>query len=182
MNNKRVITLCYRKIIRPNATAAWDKMVHEDSYMEFKMQAQNYSVGTAYTSYAELTRNFPDAQKLPAMVAPSVSGYVQQLGGIIPEILNTLGRRFLKIKSFQFEIINSDINDRDKHVVAINFFSEPLLWHDTIDNYLLVSQQNNGATDGAEVMTELFQLQPYLNIQTLTSQQLHSPGQASTLD
>lgn len=146
--------------------------------MEFKLQAQNYSVGTQYTSYAELTRYFADAQKLPAMVAPSVTGYVQQLGGIIPDILNTLGRRFLKIRSFQFEIINSDINDRDKHVVAINFFSEPLIWHDTIDNCLLVSQQNSELKDSGEVSTELFQLQPYLNIQTFAQ----LPSQASTLD
>lgn len=167
--NKRIITLCYRKIIRPNATQPWDKMVYEDSYMEFKMQAQNFNAGTPYTSYAELLRHFPNAQKLAGMVTPAVNGYVQQLGGIIPEILNTLGRRFLKISSFQFEIINSDINDRDKHVVAINFFSEPLVWHDTIDNYLLVSPYIPNAAAGGndEVLTELFQLQPYLNIHSV---------------
>ena len=170
--NKRIITLCYRKIIRPNAALPWDKMLHEDSYMEFKMQAQNFSVGTPYTSYAELLRHFPNAQKLAGMVAPSVSGYVQQLGGIVPEILNTLGRRFLKICSFQFEIINSDINERDKHVVAINFFSEPLLWHDTVDNYLLVSPYvpNILPDENDEIMTDLFQLQPYLNIHSVKNQ------------
>lgn len=166
--NQRIITLCYRKIIRPGTSLLWDKMVHEDSYMEFKMQAQNFSAGKPYTSYAELLRYVPNAQKLAAMVTPSVNGYVQQLDGIIPEVLNTLGRRFLKIHSFRFEIINSDISDRDKHVVAINFFSEPLLWHDTIDNYLLVSPYTIGKTDeSAEVLTDLFQLQPYLNIHSV---------------
>jgi hypothetical protein len=164
---QRVITLCYRKIIRPGATLPWDKMLHEDSYMEFKMQAQNFSVGTNYTSYAELSRNFPDAQKLPAMVAPAITGYVQQLDNIIPDILNTLGRRFLKFNAFLFEIINSDINDRDKHTIAINFFSEPLIWHDTVDNHLLVSVYNDRIEAGTEILTNLFQLQPYLNIHTL---------------
>ncbi|MES2276680.1 MAG: hypothetical protein V4592_11710 [Bacteroidota bacterium] len=167
--SKRVITLCYRKIIRPNSVLPWDKLVHEDSYMEFKMQAQNFSTGTTYTSYAELTRYIPDAQKLSAMVTPSVSGYVQQLGGIIPDMLNILGRRFLKIKSYQFEIINSDINERDKHVVAIIFFSEPMLWHDTVDNYLLVSPYHaeQEIIEGEEILTDLFQLQPYLNIHAI---------------
>ncbi|GAB3935498.1 hypothetical protein [Mucilaginibacter myungsuensis] len=164
--DKRIITLCYRKIIRADATSAWDKMVHEDSFMEFRIQAQNFSAGTNYTSYAELLRHAPDAQQLPARVAPAVTGYVQQLGGVIPDILNTLGRRFLKISSFQFEIINSDIDDAAKHVVAINFFSELLVWHDTVNNYLLVSALNAVAEDGV-VNTELFQLQPYLAIQTL---------------
>lgn len=145
--------------------------------MEFKMQAQNFSAGTPYTTYAQLLHHFPNAQKLTGMVTPSVTGYVQQLGGIIPEILNTLGRRFLKIRSFQFEIINSDINDRDKHVIAINFFSEPLVWHDTINNYLLVSPQNAVNQNDEEVLTELFQLQPYLNIHSVASPQPLSFGE-----
>lgn len=135
--------------------------------MEFKMQAQNFSAGTNYTSYAELIRNFPNAQRLPAMVTPSVTGYVQQLENIMPDILNTLGRRFLKFNAFQFEIINSDINDREKHTVAVNFFSEPLIWHDTIDNYLLVSIYDDKADTEGEVLTNLFQLQPYLNIHSV---------------
>ncbi|GAB3914115.1 hypothetical protein [Mucilaginibacter boryungensis] len=167
--NNRIITLCYRKIIRPNSLQPWEKMVHEDSYMEFKMQAQNFSVGTQITSYAELLRQVPNAQQLPDRVAPSVSGYVQQLGGIIPDILNTLGRRFLRFNNFQFEIINSDISDSDKHVIAINFFSTPLLWIDTVDNYLLVSayQEKIGTSADIEILTDLFQLQPYLNIHSL---------------
>jgi len=174
---KRIITLCYRKIIRPGATLPWDKMVHDDSYIEFKMQAQNYSAGNSYTSYAELTRHFPNAQKLPAMVMPAVTGYVQQLNSVIPDILNTLGRRFLKFATFQFEIINSDINDQDKHTIAINFFSEPLLWYDTVDNYLLVSVYDHNIQPGDEVLTNLFQLQPYLNIHSLTSPQIISRGE-----
>lgn len=173
---KRIITLCYRKIIRPGATAPWDKMVHEDSYMEFKMQAQNFSAGTAFTSYAQLVQHFPDAQKLAAMVTPAVTGYVQQLGDIIPDILNTLGRRFLRFNSFLFEIINSDVNDRDKHSIAINFFSEPLVWHDTIANNLLISAHNPTTEAEGEVFTNLFQLQPYLNIHSITNPQSFSEG------
>jgi hypothetical protein len=167
--SERVITLCYRKIIRPNPILPWDKLVYEDSYMEFKMQAQNFSAGTPYTSYADLLRHVPDAQKLAAMVTPAVSGYVQQQGDIMPDILNVLGRRFLKFNTFQFEIINSDINDRDKHVVAVSFFSEPMIWHETVDNYLLVSPCNEGSSipGGTEILTNLFQLQSYLNIHAI---------------
>ena len=164
---KRIITLCYRKIIRDGATLSWDKMVHEDSYMEFKMQAQNFSAGTNYTTYAELIYNFPSAQKLAAMVTPAITGYIQQLDNVIPDILNTLGRRFLRFNAFQFEIINSDIMDRNKHSIAVNFFSEPLLWHDTVDNHLLVSVYNEQVEIGSEILTRLFQLQAYLNIHSI---------------
>ncbi|RAV46973.1 hypothetical protein DIU36_30235 [Mucilaginibacter rubeus] len=171
---KRVIILCYRKIIDIRSVKQWDKLVFESTYLEFKMQAQNFSQGTAYTSYAELLRNVPNAQRLTGMVIPSVTGYIQQLGGIMPDILNNVGRRFLTFSKFQLEIINSDISDKDKHQVAVNFYSEPLFWHDTIDNYLLISAQqaeNQLNVENNCISTNLMQLQPYINI---TSLQYHN--------
>lgn len=167
--DKRIITLCYRKIIRPGVTTAWEKMVHDDSHMEFKMQAQNFSNGTMFTGYADLLRHNARAQELPARVMPAVTGYVQQLNQIIPDILNVLGRRFLRFNNYQFEIINSDINDREKHTIAINFYSEPLVWHDTVGDKLLVSAYQTDTEQQAEILTNLLQLQPYLNIHTIKS-------------
>ncbi len=163
----RIITLCYRKIIDTNATKPWDKLVFDASYLEFRMQAQNYSNGTAFTAYADLLRHVPNAQRITGMVTPAITGYIQQLNGIVPELLNNVGKRFLRFGKFQLEIINSDINDKDKHQVAINFYTEPLLWHDTIDNFLLVSEYNPAMTDGEEALSNLFQLQPYVNIHSI---------------
>jgi len=167
---KRVIILCYRKIIDIRSVKQWDKLVFESTYLEFKMQAQNFSQGPNYTSYAELLRNVPNARRLTGMITPSVTGYIQQLDSIMPDILNNIGRRFLAFSKFQLEIINSDINDKDKHQVAINFYSEPLVWHDTIDNYLLISAQsveNQAIVENNGVVTNLMQLQPYINISSL---------------
>lgn len=169
--NKRIITFCYRKIIDAASAKPWDKLVFEDSFMEFKMQAQNYSTGTPYTSYADLVKHVPNAARLAGLVTPSITGYVQQLGSIMPEILNNAGRRFLQFDRFQLEIINSDINDKAKHQIAINFYSVPMLWHDTIQNLLLVSSYDadgqQKSTDANEFSTNLLQLPPYLNISSL---------------
>lgn len=170
MMPKRVIVLCYRKIIDAVANKAWDKMVFESTYLEFKMQAQNFSLGTVYTSYADLLRNIPNAQRLTGMVAPSVTGYIQQLGGIMPDILNNLGRRFLAFNKFQLEIINSDIDEKVKHQVAISFYSEPMIWHDTVDNFLLISDhlpENKLLDETRKLLTNLMQIQPYVNIYSL---------------
>lgn len=167
---KRVIVLCYRKIIDSASVKAWDKMVFESTYLEFKMQAQNFSLGTEYTSYAELLRKVPNVQRLAGMVTPSVTGYVQQLNSIMPDILNNLGRRFLTFNKFQLEIINSDINDKAKHQVALNFYSEPMIWHDTIDNFLLISDhlpENKLLDESSKALTNLMQIQPYVNIYSL---------------
>ena len=169
--SNRVITLCYRKIIDVNAAKTWDKLVFEASYMEFKMQAQNYSSGTSLTSYADLLRHVPNAQVIAGMVTPAISGYVQQLANIVPDILNNVGKRFLKFNRFQLEIINSDIHDKTKHQLAVNFYTEPLVWHDTVDNFLLVSDHKPAAIVDEEVLSNLFQLQPYVNIHTIKNLQ-----------
>ncbi|GAA3959956.1 hypothetical protein [Mucilaginibacter dorajii] len=169
--SNRVITLCYRKIIDINAAKQWDKLVFEASYMEFKMQAQNYSGGTAFTSYADLLRHVPNAQAIAGMVMPAITGYVQQFANIVPDILNNVGKRFLKFNRFQFEIINSDILDKTKHQVAVNFYTDSLLWHDTVDNFLLVSDHKPAAIIDEEMLSNLFQLQPYVNIHTIKNLQ-----------
>ncbi|MDQ1140299.1 hypothetical protein QE439_001680 [Pedobacter agri] len=52
-----------------------------------------------------------------------------------------------------------------KHKVAINFFSKPLVWHERIDNHLLVSQFTGAETD--ETFTNLFQIQPFVSIHSI---------------
>jgi len=50
--------------------------------------------------------------------------------------------------------------------VAINFFTEPLFWHESIPPFLLVSTTEPEATSG-EQLTHLLQLQPFLSIHAL---------------
>lgn len=162
----RTIQLCYRKVIDSSSKQPWGKLVFDDSYTEFLMQAQFYNQQKKYNTFSELLMNVPGADKLHFLVSASVVGYVKQLNNIVPDILNNLGKHFLPFKNFRFEIINSDIKNKMAHQAAINFYSEPLLWHDTIGNNLLVSVKNN-EPDKEEFLTEMFQLQPMLSIYTL---------------
>jgi hypothetical protein len=164
--DKRIITLCYRKVIDAAATRPWDKMVFEDSYLEFKMQAQLYNPEKKYRSFADLQQHAPGAEQLHFLVSGAVTGYLQQLNETVPDVVNNLGRHFLKFTQFQFEIINSDILDKTRHQVAFNFYTGPLVWHDTIGTYLLVSEAGVGKDTG-EIPTHLFSLPPFLNIHSL---------------
>ena len=170
----RTITLAYRKVIDANSPKPWDKLVLADSYREFRMQAQLYNQGSQYRTFGELLHYVPGADKLHFLVGGSIGGYVQQLKGVVPDIVNNVGRYFLKFTRYQFELINSDLHDQSKHQVAINFYSEPLHWHDTIAPYLLVSEAAAPAETSGEVLTHLFQLQPYLTIHSL-----HQPEPAA---
>lgn len=170
MTNK-IIRLCYRKVIDANSQKAWDKYVFESSYTEFKMQAQLYNQQNTYNSFGELIQHVPGADKLHFLVSGAVVGYLQQLDGVIPDILNNLGKHFLKFTNYRFEIINSDIQNKAVHQVAINFFSEPLIWHDTINNQLLVSPANAIATDDG-VLTDMLELPSFLSIYSLKKEEV----------
>ncbi len=164
----RIITLCYRKIIDATATRPWDKLVWDDSYREFRLQAQNVDPGNQYSSFGELLHYVPGAERLHFLVSGAVTGYVQQLNERVPDILNNLGRHFLRFRQFQFELINSDLRDQSKHQVGISFFSEPLVWHDTVGTLLLVSPvAAAGSAPAPETLTHLVQLQPFLSIHAL---------------
>jgi hypothetical protein len=166
---KGIIRLCYRKIIDASSQKMWDKYVFESSYAEFLMQSQLYNQEKKHNSFAELLIAVPDAEKLHFLVSAAIGGYMQQLNGIVPDILDNLGKHFLQFNNYRFEIINSDIKNKTAHQVAITFFSEPLVWHDSIDKYLLIS------TLGAEknedgVLTHLVQLQPFLSIYSIKNE------------
>ena len=109
-----VITLCYRKIIDATNINHWYKFVHQDSFTEFKMQSQLYNPEQRYQTFAELILNVAGADKLHFLVSAAITGYLRQLNGMIPDVLDNLGRGFLTFDHFKFEIINSDIHDSSK--------------------------------------------------------------------
>lgn len=163
---ERTITLCYRKIIDASSSQPWDKLVFEDTYTELRMQAQLYNPERRFRSYAELLHHVPGASQLSFLVSGVARGYLPQLGGLVPDVTNNLGRHFLKFSRFQFEIINSDLLDKSRHQVAITFFSERLTWHTTIDSLLLVSEVE-AVPENGERLTHLVALRPYLSVYSL---------------
>ena len=130
------------------------------------MQVQFYNQEKKYSTFVELLKNVPNAERLHFLVSPSVTGYLQQLNGVIPEVLNSLGKQFLPFKNFKFEIVDSDVKYKSAHRVAINFFSEPMRWHDTIGEQLLVSETEGEKMEDGD-MTHLLSLQPSLSIYSL---------------
>lgn len=162
---KGIIRLCYRKIMDVHSRKPWDQLVFEDSYTEFLLQAQLYNQEKKYTSFSQLITHVPHAEQLHFLVSAAVMGYLQQLNGKIPDLVNVLGKLFLPFKHVRFEIINSDIKDKTKHQVAINFFTDQLTWHDTINNQLLLSVPGN--TENGELLTELFLLPAFVSIYSL---------------
>ena len=163
--HKEIIRLCYRKVIDVHSVKPWDKLVFNDTYTEFLLQSQYYNQEKKYNAFSDLITHVPAAEKLHFLVSAAVIGYLQQLQGRVPDLLNSLGRLFLPFNNYRFEIINSDIKDKTKHQVAINFFTDHMVWHDTINNQLLLSVPGN--MENGEQLTELFTLPPFVSIYSI---------------
>jgi hypothetical protein len=151
------------------STNDWEKMVWEDSFTEFKMQFQRFNQEQKFFSFGALLSKDAQAAQLHFLVGGSVLGYLKQLNGIIPDVVDNLGQRFMAVADCTFEIINSDVRDISKHEVAFNFYSAPFLWHDTIGGFLLISsvgKEKNTNTDDC-YNTHLFQIMPYVSIDKL---------------
>ena len=162
----RTIQFIYRKIIDASNQGAWEKWVWEDTYKEYLMQVQLYDHAKKYPAFGDLIAQIPAAEQMHFLVGTAITGYIRQLKGVIPDIQNGLGKRFLGFQNYRFEIINSDTRNKSKHQVAIHFLSEEWIWHDTIGEKLLISRADQ---EGGEqpVLTEWVVLQPFLGIYSL---------------
>ncbi|MCK8491628.1 hypothetical protein M0L20_07165 [Spirosoma sp. RP8] len=168
---KGLIRLSYRKIIDASSQKAWDKYVFDDTYQEFYMQAQSYNQDSMYSTFQELLTHVPEADKLHYLTSRAAIGYIRQLNGIVPEIVNASGKLCLPFTQFKFEILQSHVQNKELHKVAISFYSEPLTWIDTIGNSLLITygDQRQSLHEGKEIETDLLALQPYLNVSFVQS-------------
>lgn len=162
---RRIITLCYRKIIDANCSDEWCRNVFAATYQEFKMQAQFYNQQKKHTTYKQLIDDVPGANKLNFLVSAAIIDYLKELNDQVPDVVNNLGRSFLRFKNFQFEIIQSDITSSASHAVAIYFMSQPLIWHDTVGDQMITSENYND--DNCEMIINQFRLSENLGIYTL---------------
>jgi len=134
-----VIQLAYRKVIDVHSTVEWEHDLFVDTYHEFCMQAQFYDQSGALATYEELVRAFPRAEKLHGLVSTAAIGYLRKLNQTIPDVVNLSGKPWIPFENFQFEIVGSHRHLRDKHRVAITFFSKEVLWIASYHDRLLVA-------------------------------------------
>ncbi|WP_126972718.1 hypothetical protein [Gynurincola endophyticus] len=165
---RKLISLHYKKMIDSTHQGRWEKMVLEQAYEEFKLQFQYYNREQLYHSYSEIKTTVHGADQLPYLVSGAIFNSLHLLEDIIPDIYDQSGEKILTFKQFSFELLTADIRTIDTFRIVINFFSEPVLWLETIGEKVLLSKEIEKKND---YQTALVTLLPYLSVYRLTYQQ-----------
>ena len=163
----KVIQLACRKLIDIESRAHWERSVFEDSYNEFLMQFQLFNPEKKYTTFSGLANEVSNVEKLHFRVSAAIAGHIAQFT-MVPSVQNTLGSTFLPFHLYRFEIVESSISNRKEHKIAVTFYSEPVILHETIGEHLLISLDPEERTaNGKTIKTELVRLQPSLSISSI---------------
>lgn len=140
-----IIRLCYRQLIDHRASSAFEQDVFNDSYAEWQLQAQRYNQDKQFSRLEEIIAHDPKASSLHYKVGFAVGLYIQQLNRQIPGLRDTTGKIPIPFSQHLFELVDSDLRDRRRHVVAISYTSEPLLFFGSVGNNLILSNDNRPA-------------------------------------
>jgi len=138
--SKALIKLAFRQEIDATAAGSFEKDVFNDSYQEFRMQAQAYNPNGQFHTLQELIANNPKANSLHYKVGFSVGLYIAGLNGVIPGIKERVqGQVQPGFQTHQFEIVWSHLTERSQHKVAITYFTGVLSLLDSFGDQLLLA-------------------------------------------
>ncbi|SKA45629.1 hypothetical protein SAMN04488128_10756 [Chitinophaga eiseniae] len=157
------IILSYRQLIDATSTGDLEKKIFEDSYVEFLMQSQAYNTDKQFRTFTELKAHNPKSNSLHYKVGFAVGLHLQEMGNRIPGVKDCLGNKELPFELYHLELIESDIEDRQQHRVALNYITPPFTLLEIIgDRLLLVSPEQTGQPDTFD--TFMVAMQPQLAI------------------
>lgn len=163
---QKIIRLSYRKIIDHSSQKPWERAVFDASHLEFYMQAQRVDTAGKYETFRQLADQLQAGEQLQYLTSTAVIGYIRQLNDLVPDIPNAHGKLCLPFRNFRFEIIDSHIQEKKQHRIAIVFYSDPLTWIDMVSNQYLIAYGDKSVAiaEGQEVETDLIPMVPFLSI------------------
>ncbi|MDJ1506049.1 hypothetical protein [Xanthocytophaga agilis] len=88
-----------------------------------------------------MQKNISKAENMHYLVSTAWMGDIQQLNGRFPEVLNTMGKYCVPFHNFKFEIIQSHRTDQVQHKVALHFYSDALVWIDSLEGQMILAQE-----------------------------------------
>lgn len=152
------IRLSYRHIIDQASPTAFEQHIHQASYEEFLLKSQAYNQEGKFKTFTELKANDGRANSLHYKSGFAVSGFIGLLNNVIPFFEDNAGKAF-EFDDHRFEVIESDITNKQQHIVALHFTTPVFILKQAFGNFLVLANIN---TENCETCT--VQLQPNISV------------------
>lgn len=154
----------YKKVITVDSADRWSKSVFQATHREYYIQTQQFDPAGTCKTYTELKAILKDSIAFEYLVSTAAMGYLKELNHAVPDIIDALGESCLTFKEFKFELLESHMEQKELHRVAVSFFSDWLLWVDTIGDQILCAKEIGGEDFTSTQETFMIPTQKHLQI------------------
>ena len=170
MQNKK-IQFTFSQHINSKAITAWEQHIFEETYNEFLIQSAVFQpVHAKVDSFKELLKHNSNAQQLHYLLATRIVPSINLLNHNIYGVIDNLNQNYLQFQDFNVNIIQSDLSNKAKHYIAVNYLSKPYDLVSIFNNYFLVAEETNDKKQNNIVETLMFPFQPNLSISAIHQQ------------
>lgn len=161
---EKFVQLVYRQVISKDSTGEFEKNVFQYSYEEFKLKSQAYNPEGKFQTFTALKAADGRANSLHYKTGFAVAGFIEGLHKTIPGMEDNLGKP-LSFETYEFELVESDLADPQKHITAIHYFTGEFKLLEAISDMLLLSKKvlPHGSDEAVEQLL-LIKLKPGISI------------------
>jgi hypothetical protein len=159
-----LIQLAYRQIIDALSSTVLEKRIFHDSYAEFILKIQAYNQEGKFKLYSDIVANDGRANSLHYKTGFAILHHLETLKGKIPGLYDTAGRMQVSFEVPEFKVLESSLEDKSLHKIAITYLTAPLLLIDRFGEYMLLAEGNEETELVNGVNTFTLRMQPDLSI------------------
>lgn len=149
---KAKIKLAFKQYIDKNSAGYFERAVFHASYQEFLLKSQAYNTGGRFQTFTQMKLNDGRSNSLHYKLGFSVGHYIGGLDGKIPGLIDNMGHR-IDFEVPQFELIESDITNKDAHCVAIHYITPELNLAVKLGEYMVLASDEIVPGESAETIT-----------------------------
>jgi hypothetical protein len=158
------IHFTYKHIITQRAETAWEQHIINETYDEFLIQQAIFqNENSIQQTFRNLLKCNNKAEQLHHLLGARIEPSISLLNENIYKISDVLGQNYLQFINYRLELIQSDIQDKNLHQIAIYFLSKEYILHEIINNTYLISRTDD-SFENKFYETLQFENQPYLSI------------------
>jgi hypothetical protein len=156
-----LIKLAYRQVINIKDEGDFEKKVFNATYREFLLKSQAYNLEGKFKTFTRLKANDGRANSLHYKLSFTIGSFLKELGNKMPGLKDNNGDS-LVFEGFGFELVESNIEDKATHEVAIKYNTGTFTVLNTIGEYLVLAKCDVKPEDAHETIT--VKMQPGLSI------------------